>query len=360
MKALYPIRRNNDPLPPHLPAPVRAYFEDTALPANVDWERIKQAQELFATFGAEMLLILGLYALPSAFAAAKGVKVLHRTANLERNPMRRLWETCQFVLDVLEPGGLMPTGCGIRSAQKVRLFHAQVRYRLLTRWRPRPEIPPPPVWDSAALGVPVNQEDLAGTLTEFGFIVLDGLARLGIELRPKEQEDYLYTWSVVGGVLGVDDELRPETVARAKELAGTISRRQITGPSEEGQAITKKLLEAFEGKVPWPFKSMPKTFLRLFLSSDPYQHRDIAAMLGVTHGGWTDTLVPMVQFFSREHDKLFDRLGTSSLLVRWLSRHFLDLALQSARTGDQRAHFYLRDKMRNDWRSRERQKRRGR
>jgi hypothetical protein len=358
LAALYRVRGNDEPWPAELPQEVRDYGARVQLPPDLDQGRIAIAQELFATFGSEMLLVLGMYALPAAFAAAKGAKAVHATADLVKHPLRRLWETCQFVVDVLEPGGLEPGGRGVQAARMVRLFHANVRLRIRSG-HPAGDGRPFEPWDAARLGEPINQEDLAGTLTEFGFIVLDGLRRLDIDLEPHEKDAYVYLWSVVGGLLGVDDGLRAGTFDRARTLAGRISERQLA-PSWEGQDLTAKLLGAFASKVWLPFRSLPRTFLRHFLARDVFRGRDVAKMLGVTSSGWTVVLLPIVQKMSRWHDDLTQRLGTSSWLVRRLSTEFLQLFLSTARTSDRRAKFYVSDELHTAWHTKARQKQRKR
>ena len=69
-------------------------------------------------------------------------------------------------------------------------MHAAVRHLAPTSpaWRP----------DS---GLPVNQEDLAGTLMAFSWIALDGLDKLGYRLTDDERAAYLHSWLVVGHLL---------------------------------------------------------------------------------------------------------------------------------------------------------------
>src|SRR6187549_451702 len=128
-------------------------------------------------------MLLCCYSLPSSYAARKGVQVLHRTAYLAKRPNRRLFETAQFIVDVLSPGGLGPLGHGQRTAQKVRLMHAAIRHLILHDPNTR--------WPADDLGVPINQEDLLGTLMTFTWLILDGLSRLGVRLTPQEQQAYL-------------------------------------------------------------------------------------------------------------------------------------------------------------------------
>ena len=101
--------------------------------------------------------------------------VIYRTAQLYTNPRRRIVETSQMIIDVMQEGGLEPGGYGVRTAQKVRLMHAGVRHLLLQRdWNP-------------AWGVPINQEDLAGTLASFSAMVLDGLMKLQTKIQNQKQ-----------------------------------------------------------------------------------------------------------------------------------------------------------------------------
>src|SRR5690242_17423434 len=132
-----------------LPVPLRGYFEQSAkMPSWADKELIREGQAVFSRCGSLSVVALVCASLPTCYAGAEGVQVLHLTARLETDAKRRIVETAQMVVDVMSPGGLEPDGWGIRDAQKVRLMHAAVRYliRRSGRWNPE--------W-----GQPINQED---------------------------------------------------------------------------------------------------------------------------------------------------------------------------------------------------------
>ena len=131
---------------------------------------VRRGEQLFALHGPEILASLACYSLPAAYAAGRGVRVLAQTRYLESHPTRRLVETTQMVVDVMRPGGLDAGGRGVRTARKVRLMHAAIRRLILARSEP--------AWDASSLGVPINQEDLAGTLLTFAWLPLDALARI--------------------------------------------------------------------------------------------------------------------------------------------------------------------------------------
>src|SRR5829696_7386810 len=166
----------DDQKPGDLPAPVAEYLKKTEQLVERAPETAAAGERLFSAYGPEVMMLLCCYSLPSSYAAKKGVQVLHRTAYLAKRPNRRLFETAQFIVDVLSPAGLGPNGKGIRTAQKVRLMHAAIRHLLRTDTSV--------TWNANELGVPINQEDLLGTLMTFTWLILDGLNRLGIRLTP--------------------------------------------------------------------------------------------------------------------------------------------------------------------------------
>jgi antitoxin component of MazEF toxin-antitoxin module len=263
---------------------------------------------VFAEHGPEVLVLLCCYSLPSSYAARKGVQVLYRTAYLAKRPNRRLFETAQMIVEVMSPGGLGPRGRGLRSAQKVRLMHAAIRHLILTDTR-QP-------WDTAALGVPINQEDLLGTLMTFSWIVLDGLARLGVRLAPADQQAYLEAWLVVGALMGIEPALLPKTVAEAQAVTALIERRQVAA-SPEGREMMAALLHMMQTNVPAAFQTVPACLIREFLPPD------VAGFLGVPSHRFEQELIRLAQHALRPLEQFVDMAARRHALVRAFSLHLL-------------------------------------
>jgi hypothetical protein len=288
---------------------------------------------MFAEHGPEVMMLLCCYSLPSSYAAKKGVQVLHRTAYLAKRPNRRLFETAQFVVDVLSPGGLGRDGKGVRTAQKVRLMHAAIRHLI--------RIDTSNPWSVEQLGVPINQEDLLGTLMTFTSLILDGLAQLGVKLSPEEQQAYLETWLIVGRLIGVEPELMPRSVSEAKETTALIERRQVA-ESPQGREMMAALLGMMQQNVPPMFRAMPSCLIREFLPGD------VATFLGVASHPLeeemlrlgNDALRPLQRFISREAQR--------SALVRKFSIDLLRGMLKVELDG-QPARFALPDSLHEDW-----------
>ncbi len=236
----------DQPVPADLPPEIQQYLKDTVgLPDWADPEKIKRGQALFETTGLEITLCLFCASLPSAYAAAKAVKVLYLTAQLDTNARRRVMETAQFLFDVLNPGGLDKNGKGRRTIQKVRLMHAAVRVLIEERARQQPKM-----WHRD-WGTPINQEDLVATMLVFWFVVGEPMDHLGTPVPDVDKDAYLHLWKVVGHQLGVRDELLDPIVdvTKANALIDQIRRRQFKA-SPEGQDMTRALLVLLDQLTP--------------------------------------------------------------------------------------------------------------
>ena len=229
-------------------APVAHFLLKTGPIAARPRESVITGERVFAEHGPEVMMLLCCYSLPSSYAARKGVQVLHRTAYLAKRPNRRLFETAQFIIDVMSPRGLEPGGKGVRTAQKVRLMHAAIRHLILKD--------PGAAWSVDELGVPINQEDLRGTLMTFTWLILDGLQKLGAALTPQEQQAYLDAWLLVANELGIERELLPRTVAEAREVTAIIERRQVA-ESPEGREMMAALLGMMQSNLPRELTTLP-------------------------------------------------------------------------------------------------------
>jgi ER-bound oxygenase mpaB/B'/Rubber oxygenase, catalytic domain len=333
------LAAGDDALPPELLAHVERYFvaSDAELP-ELDPAHISAGENLFELHGPEVLMTLCCYSLPASYTARKGVQVLAQTGRLESHPKRRLIETTQMVIDVMSPGGLAIResarvhGKGIRSAQKVRLMHAAIRRMILAKNGEQ--------W-LAEYDLPINQEDLAGTLMTFSQIVLDGLERIGAALTAEQHASYLFTWSAIGRIMGIREELIPVDLPAARVLTDTIKRRQ-TARSEAGNLMAGALLELMRESIPVGIlRGLPATMLRFFL-------RDDSRYLALPRADWTEILVAAIHGFTR----LFDRIVGSSRLSRRLYRAFNErfiAALLQVERGPKRADFDIPDHLARSW-----------
>ena len=323
----------NDDLPSdQLPQGIREYLATSAqLPAWADPARIRAGERVFWRYGPEIIMTLLCYGLPFCYAGAKGVQVLALTTRLFSNPTRRVIETAQMVVDVMAPGGLAANGRGIRTAQKVRLMHAAVRYQIATHglWNP--------AWDR-----PINQEDLAGTLLAFSWVCLDGLRQMGFQLSADEAESYLHSWNVVGALLGIREALLPRHAAHAEELARAIQRRQYAACAE-GQMMTQALVAMMQYHLPGNlFDAFPAALIRLLLGEE------YADLLAVERHRMAEALLGPWRHLFAVKDDLMDDASALRRLREIFSRKLIE-GLMLVGRGGQRVAFHMPTELRQTW-----------
>lgn len=261
---------NDQPVPDDLPPSLARWLETSGeMPAWADHERLERGCTVVVEHGPQVCVALGTASLPYCYAGYPGVKVLTFSRRLDHDAVRRVGETAQFVLGVMAPGSLHRGGRGIRKIQKVRLLHAAIRHLVSTSGR----------WDTEADGVPICQEDLAGTLMSFTWIVIDALRKLGVRVDAGEAEDYYYRWRAVGEMMGIDPTVIPNDLTGARELTEAIA-RQNHRRSPEGIEMTRALFDLHTASLPIGFAGAAPALTRYLLGDE------MCAMLELPRTRW--------------------------------------------------------------------------
>ncbi|MER8044562.1 oxygenase MpaB family protein [Streptomyces sp. NPDC094032] len=252
------------PLPDGLPDVAREYLHVTsAAPDWVDWEQMEKARLFFIDNDVHITTALSFASMPACYLVPHVAKLLSTTHGL-KYPSKRMAETGQFTVHLMRPDAFEAGGRFIPAAQKVRLLHASIRHHLVRADR----------WDTAALGVPICQEDMIGGQMFFSILVLDSLHRLGVHMSTEGAEAYYYAWKVVGAILGVDQDVVPQDLTEAREFLDRYMLRYM-GPSEEGAVLTRQLIDLYEEVVPGTF-------------FDPIVSALIRFLVGDTSADWLD------------------------------------------------------------------------
>jgi len=298
---------------------IQAYFVNTrGIPVWADRSLFEKATAVFQMFGPEILCILVAYSLPSAYSCANGAKVLYQTGRLEKHDgsidsvTRRLVETTQFVINVLSPNALLGENKnGLVSIQKIRLIHATIRYYMVNNSEGFEQANN---FDVAKYGQPINQEDLAGTMLSFSVIILRGLEKFGIELSEKQKEAFVHYWSVIGSLMGINDELIPANHAEAEQLTNAILAHQ-RAYSQEGHDLTMSCVSFMEHQVPIKrFEDVPLALVYFFCEDD-----GIPALLKLPP---SDDKIKLIgsNFFKRYEEKKEKR--DKRVLIRYVAGLF--------------------------------------
>jgi hypothetical protein len=274
-----------------------------------DRATLERGQRFFSLYSPEILLALGSCSLPMTYAAGNGVQVIARTERLGTDPTGRLRNTARMVGEVMIPGSLEPGRAGWRSARKVRLVHAIARLEVQSM-RDRP-------WNPA-WGVPVNQEDMAGTLLSFSVAVLQAVRGLGARISRDEADAYVVAWSAVGRLLGLRPELLVGSEEEGRALFSRIAERQFR-PTPEGRELAGILLRTNDRASPLPGSST--AWLHYFMR-DPLFGQRVVDLLGVPPPNWTRWVVALEVLRKRTFFAAMDRVPWGrqgrSLVARYL------------------------------------------
>jgi hypothetical protein len=203
----------------------------TELPAWAQPSLMKTGSVFYARHSEIIMSLLGLLSLPYCYNAANGAMVLYLSELIRKQTTKRLYDTAVFVWDVMGPDAFSKDGNAFEEILKVRIMHAAVRYYTLQSGK----------WDDS-WGLPINQEDMAGTNLSFSLIVIRGLRMLGYSISQEDQAAFMRMWAVVGFLSGLDEDLIPENAKMAQQLDAIIKRRQFS-VSAHGQELTKSLTD---------------------------------------------------------------------------------------------------------------------
>ncbi|WP_086561152.1 oxygenase MpaB family protein [Streptomyces africanus] len=319
------------PLPDGLPDVAREYLEATRVPPDwVDWAEMEKARLFFIDNNVHISTALSFASMPACYVVPHVAKLLSATHGMDY-PSKRMAETGQFTVYLMQPDAFEAGGRFLPAAQKVRLLHASIRHHLQRENR----------WDTTALGTPICQEDMIGGQMFFSLLVLDSLHRLGIHMSEEGAEAYYYAWRVVGAMLGVDQDAVPKTLAEARGFLDLYMVRHM-GPSEEGARLTRQLIDLYEEVVPGTF-------------FDPIVSALIRHLIGTTCADWLhvpqtpwDTVVKAVPHLLGVLETIEDRSPLGAWALDRLG-HLTTVFELSSLTRGRVMHYAIPDRLKKDY-----------
>lgn len=320
---------NAEPVPYDFPEAYKRFFALTAkLPTldgtPVDPARIERGQRVFMTHALPSAMVLLAKALPEGYAAPNLSKVLRLSDNLTEDPYRRLLGVLQMVINVSEKGAFDATGKAIITVPKIRLLHAGVR-RIVQAHLPDYQ---------TQYGVPVNLEDMLGTVMGFSYLVIVGLQRLNIGLTDPEAEDLYYLWRVFAQMMGIHPEGAPNSslfipadLEEAKAFYDSYRRRHYVeaDSNSEGVELARANLQMLNDLLPQTplrrlgLKIVPRIYMEQLIGKDGCSKIGVKPVRFLFLTKWFLSHVPW--FWTRLWDAV-DLVDRSGNLHQNLSRIF--------------------------------------
>jgi hypothetical protein len=301
---------SNNEIPPASTFPeLSNFFAGTnSLPSNVDLTRIARGEKVFQKNAFTGALVLLTKSLPEGYAAPNLSIILNFSGNLRAHPYKRLLSTLQTVVNVSTFHGFQPGGRAVITAQKLRLLHAGIRH-LTRRYRPAFE---------SQYGVPVNQEDMLGTVMGFSYLVIEGMRTLNIGLTRDEEEDFFYIWRIFALMMGIHPPDKPDSFehipdnvddARAFYEAYRSRHYVAADKNPDGVVLGAANLRMLVDFVSWFFRlfgfgNLPRAYMLKLMGPEQ------CARIGIQRGH-ADVLITWVLLHLQRLWKPFERLRVS-------------------------------------------------
>lgn len=254
------LRQPGATLPETAPSELRTFLrhirtgtrrpDGLPLPTWADRAAILRGQAAFRLRTLPAVLVMLCKSLVEGYAAPSMAKILNLSGELRARPFHRLMGTLQLLQDVGSPGSFEPDGVGPVVAKEMRLLHAGVRTNVAREAMGERD------HDAflAQYGVPINQEDMLGTILGFSQLVVDGLEVIGVPFSRQEAEDYYHVWRVYGHLAGIrrpdlDDEAdgMPATLDEARAFYATYHRHYVGATDFRGDWRAQSLRENPDG-----------------------------------------------------------------------------------------------------------------
>lgn len=256
-------------------------------PEWYDPEKIALAQEFYRKYASEVMMLLGAMSLPYCYAASPGNKAIYLTEKMRKKAGKRLLETAQYVIQLMQPGCFDSEGIAHPYINKTRLVHAMVRYMLLNKSN----------WNMD-WGLPINQEDMAGTNLAFSFTIINGLEKQQFPVNQEQAQAFLHIWRYIGYQMDIHQDLLTDNMQDAAALELAIRKRHFKA-SSEGEQLMQDLLKHYRDEFPWPAGQLVESQIRYFLGNE------ISDLLKLEKNAGKDALVRVINKFKNSINQYF-------------------------------------------------------
>ena len=215
---------------------------------------LNRASSFFERNGPAIIMVLACRSLLKQYASANTSELLGKTRLLVDFPHRRIIETMQFVMDVMQPEWakqeptILEGQNGIASLQtikKLRITHAMIRTRVaMGRQKFHDD-------DKTDKSHPINQQEMIMANLTFSLEVIEGLRSLSIDVSQEEQNDFYQAWLYIGDLLGIryPEGLKPQSYEEAWALQNKLYKFNFR-KSKSGPELAHALLTWLEQILP--------------------------------------------------------------------------------------------------------------
>lgn len=210
----------------------------STVPDWVNWDQIERGARFYRRYGVQGFTFQGVASFDSYRWESISGPLMSTGQYSDDTAFNRFLLTCNFWMEVSEPGGMRQYAPGWQVAVRVRMLHTLIRRAVIGSGR----------WDVERAGMPINQVGLHGAPVVSSIMLGQYLKLLGY--RPKDQEiaDVTHLWRYIAYLMGCTTEFFPDSVEDGIQVLYDMFNTEYQTESEDAIRLCRSFLAAFEPK----------------------------------------------------------------------------------------------------------------
>ncbi|QDW40562.1 DUF2236 domain-containing protein [Bradyrhizobium sp. KBS0727] len=204
-------------------------------PEWLDWDKLELGAKAYRRFGVLGFQFQGINTIDS-YRVETIARVLMSTGQYsDETAFKRFVLTCNFWLQISEPGGMRPYAEGWKVSLRVRLLHTLIRRAVFANKR----------WDAEHLGTPINQLGMMAAPLMSSLMLGKFTHLIGFRTTDTEIEAMMHLWRYIAYIMGYSSPHFPTTVDEALQTVFHAFNLSPLTDDPDGIRLGQSFLAAF-------------------------------------------------------------------------------------------------------------------
>ena len=207
-----------------------------SIPEWVDPELVELGCRVTLSLSVPIGAVLAVGSLPEVYAVPAIAKALGATGRLKNLTWLRILETGRFLRDVHGDDAGQPLGVAGQAIAQVRLVHALVRHKIVSRGGP----------------TCITQQQLAFVLCTHSHVIRRGLDAMGLPMTDREARAHQHLWRLIGHRMGIETDGLAASRQEEARLYARLWLRMVDGTDPACRELTRIGLDTAARKARVP------------------------------------------------------------------------------------------------------------
>ncbi|MGR8024824.1 oxygenase MpaB family protein [Burkholderia cenocepacia] len=217
---------------------VELWKQISTRPEWVDWDRIERGARVYRRYGVQGFTFQGIGSLDTYRFESIARTLMSTGQYSDGTAFGRFLLTCNFWMEVSEPGGMNLFALGWQLAVRVRLLHSLIRRSVIASGK----------WDAEKLGMPINQVGLHGAPIVSSIMLGQFTKILGYRPTNAEIEDMTHLWRYIAYIMGATAEFLPKSVHEGIQISFDAFNVERQTDDEDSIRLCQSFINSFSPK----------------------------------------------------------------------------------------------------------------